>query len=189
MKQDNLEKFIRSNRAEFDVFEPGEAVWDRIRKPVPKMIWLNWKTVLWRAASVVVIFTTSWFLHDWVQKDKSSELVRQESVYDSADLEQVNVLIEAEVYYTSQINSAREEIVLLTGNDKDLMNDINTDMVELDKVFEELKRDLKDNSDNEEVIEAMIQNYRIKLEVLDEILTQLKKSRGSNNKNNLSDEI
>jgi hypothetical protein len=62
-------------------------------------------------------------------------------------------------------------------------------MVELDKVFEELKRDLKDNSDNEEVIEAMIQNYRIKLEVLDEILTQLKKSRGSNKKNNLSDEI
>ena len=29
------------------------------------------------------------------------------------------------------------------------------EMVELDKVFDELKEDLKDNADNEEVIEAM----------------------------------
>ncbi len=72
---------------------------------------------------------------------------------------------------------AKDEIFVLSGNDKTLIEEINFDMVELDEIFEELKDDLKDDSDNEEVIEAMVQNYRIKLQVLEEILTQLKKSK------------
>ena len=69
------------------------------------------------------------------------------------------------------------------------IDDLNYDMVELDKVFEELKNDLKDNSDNEEVIEAMIQNYRFKLQMLEEILLQLNKSKNSENEKSSSNEI
>lgn len=189
MKQDKLEKFVRSNRADFDVYEPGAEVWNRIRKPAPKIIRINWKSVMWRAAAVAVIFTTSWFLNDWVQKDHISNSQQQENIADEAGSGQVNMLMEAEVYYASRINSAKEEIIVLSGDNKGLMEEINTDLIELDKVFEELKSDLKDNSDNEEVIEAMIQNYRIKLEVLEEILVQLKKSKDLIEDKNVSDEI
>ena len=82
--------------------------------------------------------------------------------------------------YTSQINFTKKEISRLTDNDPVLNKDINYDLEELEKVFRELKNDLKDNSDNEEVIEAMIQNYRVKLQVLKEILHQLEKSNNEN---------
>ena len=41
----------------------------------------------------------------------------------------------------------------------------------------ELKDDLNDNADNDEVIQAMIQNYRIKLEILEEMLNQIKSTQ------------
>ena len=189
MKQDKLEKFIIENREEFDVFEPGTELWDRIQKPAPKVIRLNWKTVLVRVAAVVVIFIASYFFHDMMQKGDKSDVAGNEQPIENEDQSKVNVLMEAEMFYTSQINTAKEEIILLSGNDKSLMDDVNLDMIELDKVFEELKNDLKDNSDNEEVIEAMIQNYRIKLQVLEEILLQLNKSKNSENEKSNSNEI
>lgn len=188
MKQDKLEKFIIENREEFDVHEPGTELWGRINKPAPKVVRMSWKRVLWRVAAVVVIFIASWIIHDWVQQDGKILTEKKPSVQNE-DIGQVNVLMEAEMFYTSQINTARDEIIMLSGNDKRLLDDLNTDMVELDEVFEDLKNDLKDNSDNEEVIGAMIQNYRIKLEVLEEILMQLKKSRNLENDKNDSDEI
>jgi UDP-3-O-[3-hydroxymyristoyl] glucosamine N-acyltransferase len=49
------------------------------------------------------------------------------------------------------------------------------------KEFRELKNDLHDNANNEEVIVAMIQNYRIKLEILKDILQQLKSTEEKKN--------
>ncbi len=185
MKQDKLEKFILDNRKDFDVFEPGDEIWDRIKKPSPKVIRLNWKTIALRVAAVVVIFIASYFFHDIMQKDNNNTIAINEQEYTDESNEQVQVLMEAEVFYTSQINFAKDEIFRLSGNDHNLIEEINFDMVELDDVFEELKNDLKDNSDNEEVIEAMIQNYRIKLQVLEEILLQLNKSKNQEkNENN-----
>lgn len=189
MKRDNLEKFIIENREAFDVYEPNAELWNRIHQPAPKTIRLNWKTVLVRVAAVVVIFIASYFFHDLMQKDNGKDIAATEQNMENEEKNNVNVLIEAEMFYTSQINSAKEEIILLSGNDRRLMDDVNLDMVELDHLFDELKNDLKDNSDNEEVIEAMIQNYRIKLQVLDEILLQLKKSNNNANKKSESNEI
>jgi len=188
MKQDKLEKFIRENREQFDIYEPGAELWDGINKPAPKTIRLNWKTIALRVAAVIVIFVASWVIHDMVQKDDNN-ITENKIRIENEDVGQVNVLMEAEMFYTSQINTARDEIIMLSGNNKGLLDDLNTDMVELDEVFEDLKNDLKDNSDNEEVIGAMIQNYRIKLEVLEEILMQLKKSKNLENDKNDSDEI
>ena len=169
--------------------EPGADIWNRIQKPAPKVIRLNWKTVFVRIAAVVVIFIASYFFHDMMQKDREQSVAGKEHPLENEDQSKVNVLIEAEMFYTSQINTAKDEIILLSGNDHELLSDVNQEMVDLDNVFEELKNDLKDNSDNEEVIEAMIQNYRIKLQVLDEILLQLKKSKNNENEKIRSNEI
>lgn len=189
MKQDKLERFIVENRDDFDVYEPSEELWDRIQKPSPKVIQLNWKTIAVRVAAVVVIFIASYFFHDMMQKDNTQNITQQNPEMDDQQMEQVQVLMEAEVFYSSQINNTKDEIFRLSGNDQELIDDINFDMVELDDIFQELKNDLKDNSDNEEVIEAMIQNYRIKLQVLEEILTQLNRTKNSNENENGNHEI
>ena len=55
-------------------------------------------------------------------------------------------------------------------------------MLELDSTYAQLKLDLKDNVANEQIIEAMIQNYRIKLQILEKMLDHLKAMKNNNHK-------
>ena len=81
-------------------------------------------------------------------------------------------LAEASEYYTSEINyrlAAARELV----DDQSVFEDLD----ELDRAFAELKNDLKDNADNEEVVIAMMENYQLKLKILDRILKELRKDQ------------
>jgi chromosome segregation ATPase len=96
--------------------------------------------------------------------------------------ENIPVLVEARAYYSSQIKTMEQEVYKLTGSDSPIRNDIQAEFEELDKVFDELKADLNDNAANQEVVEAMIQNYRLKLQILEEILYQLNNAGKNNDK-------
>jgi hypothetical protein len=69
-----------------------------------------------------------------------------------------------------QISNYRDEI------DPQIFEDLEA----LDQAMAELENDLRDNIDNEEVINAMIQNYRIKLEILEQIQAQLENEDNEN---------
>jgi hypothetical protein len=177
MHPDKLEEFILDRREQFDDAEPGPQVWDRIQKRRPPVLSIGWKAIAWRAAAVVIIFFSSYIFFRLTDKDPAQPSGKSFSEMPEAQSPLVNDLKEAEIYYTSQIEFMRTEAIRLSDGDPGIREMIDTQMVDLDQVYEELKRDLKDNTDNEEVIEAMIQNYRIKLEVLEEILRQLKQSK------------
>ena len=181
MSRDKLEKYILDHRESFDELEPDPSVWDRIEKRKAPIIRINWKGMAWKAAAVVAIFTASYYFHDYVASRKDQERGFIAGKMDEAGSPIVKELIEAEAYYTSQISMMKEEVFRLTADAPDVQKEINMEMVELDKVFDELKEDLKDNADNEEVIEAMIQNYRLKLEILEEMRYRLKKSHEPQN--------
>ena len=55
----------------------------------------------------------------------------------------------------------------------ELKMDIESDLFELEKMYKELENDLEDNLYNREVIEAMIQNNRQRLEMVDRVLNQI----------------
>lgn len=176
MREDKLEKFMMENREDFDVFEPKEELWDGIQQSITPVRKLNWKTIALRVAAVVVIFIASYFFHDLTQQNSNNQMAEENMEQPN---EQMQMLMEAELFYTSQINTAQEEFIMLSGDNKELIADIKYDLSELDKVFDELKNDLKENGDNQEVIEAMIQNYRIKLQILNEMLGQMNKSKST----------
>jgi len=50
----------------------------------------------------------------------------------------------------------------------------------MDKKNESLKKDLAESNADEKVIEAIILSYRVKLEILDQMLTELRKSKDEN---------
>lgn len=181
MKEDKLEKYMLDNHQDFDVFEPSDELWEGVQQSITPVRRLNWKTIAMRVAAVVVIFIASYFFHDLTQQNDTIGIAEDGIEQPS---EQMQMLMEAEVFYTSQIHTAQEEFILLSGNDKELIEDINYDLSELDNVFDELKNDLKENGDNQEVIEAMIQNYRIKLQILEEMLGQMNKSTETIEKTN-----
>ncbi|MGD2034222.1 MAG: hypothetical protein PVF73_04140, partial [Bacteroidales bacterium] len=66
-----------------------------------------------------------------------------------------------------------------------LEEELQTDLSELDSIYEGLKDDLKDNIANHEVIEAMIQNYRLRIAILEDMLLFLDQEDEENNTNNI----
>jgi len=181
MSPDKLEKYILDHRDDFDDQVPDPALWDKIDTRKAPVIRINWKDIAWKAAAVAVIFVAAYYFHDYIdsRKQYSNSDLRKNSEMNSPIMKE---LIEAEAYYTSQINMRKEEVFRLTASNPDVRHEIDNEMVDLDRVYTELKEDLKDNADNEEVIEAMIQNYRLKLDILEEMLVRLKQSNQSQNK-------
>jgi hypothetical protein len=180
MNPDKLEKYILDHREQFDDQEPDPAIWERVDTRQTPIISFNWKGIAWKAAAVAAIFTLSYFFHDFMaSRQQASETMLGETPAESSPM--VRELIEAEAYYTSIINLKKDEVFRLTASHPEVRHEIDMEMVDLDRVFSELKDDLRDNADNEEVIEAMIQNYRIKLNILEEMLHQLNESNDYQN--------
>ncbi|MFC2137538.1 hypothetical protein ACFLTE_05120 [Bacteroidota bacterium] len=168
---DKLEKFIIENRDDFNIHEPSAAVWDKIQKSTKsqKVKKLNWRTVVWRAAVVIVIFASAFMLSEIIDIDKDGIVSRRRE----KKIEQIPQLAEAEAYYTSMVNDRLQEINTYFGDNPEVKKEIQKDLSELDSMYEDLKEDLYDNIATQEIIEAMIQNYRLKLEILEDILSEL----------------
>jgi pyruvate/2-oxoglutarate dehydrogenase complex dihydrolipoamide acyltransferase (E2) component len=85
-----------------------------------------------------------------------------------------NEFDEMQNYYAMQIQLRRNEIVRFASDRPEIEQQINIEFASIDSVYNSMKNDLKDNMDKQEVIEAMILNYRVRLELLDVILQELK---------------
>jgi len=175
MKTDELEKFIQENRKGFDSFEPDPDTWDKIvkREPARKQFTISWRTVASRAAAVVFIFIASYYFHEYNANRASNKEV-DNTIASLNNNEGYQKLVEAELYYNSKISIKKKELFLLTSQESILHKEINTNLTDLDNMLLSLKEDLKDGADNEEVIEAMIQNYMLKLEILEDMLSIIK---------------
>ena len=68
--------------------------------------------------------------------------------------------------------------------------ELDSDLFELDSVYKSLRKDLNDNVANQEVIEAMIENYRIRIDILEEMMFFLgKQNKDDGNQNKLEYEL
>jgi len=168
---DQLENFIRQNKDQFNDLDPDPRVWKGVTLRDETKSNIRWWSVAWKVAAVIVIFIGSYFFHDYMsnRQNNSNYLISEQS-------KELEILTEAEAYYTAQIQVAESQIFQLTANNPELQKNIREEMENLDKIYKQLKEDLNDNVSAEEVIEAMIQNYRMKLMILEEVLQQLKKS-------------
>jgi len=181
MKTDPLEEFIRQNRNAFDREVPPASLWKEPEPARNKRIFLRGYTrYILQAAAAVLIFVMAWtandFYHAHQLKQDSSESRNNQSAELPAKLQ------EAENYYSSLIENKKQELFRLASTTPDVKKDINMEMEELDKTFRELKADLNDNADNQEVIEAMIGTYQLKLRILEDMLNMLKTSKSTSKK-------
>ena len=166
--KDKLERFVLDNRDDFDIFEPSPAVWNNItkKKKEAKIRKINWKGVAWKAAAAVLLFiSSSIFTQHYLMPDNQSVAQQQEVATPE--------LIDAEVYYASAVSNKLTQVKQYTRNYPEIEQELSGDLSELDSVYAELKEDLKENVATEEVVDALIQNYRIKLRILEDLLEQL----------------
>jgi hypothetical protein len=169
---DKLEEFIKGNKADLDKYEPSKSTWRGIRVGLKKRrtispVWFS------AVAAVVLILGISIIIMYLFQK-KNSDFFSSNSGQPA--------LKETEVYYKTQMNTLYLEAKPLLINQPVIARELKNDMAHLDSIRTDLKKDLKDNVANQEVIEAMIQNYRIKLQLLEDMLNLLKQNETKSEK-------
>lgn len=151
---DNLKDHIKDKREDFETYPfDTEQGWDEISsKLAPAKKWQTWKIVSTAACIALVVLGT---IAQLPVPNEGGELSEVESFYEN----EIN-------YKISLVKSQLEDPTVLQ------------DLAIMDQAFAELKADLKDNVDNEEVVAAMMENYQLKLRILEEILGELEKENG-----------
>lgn len=169
---DSIKKFISEHREEFDFREPDPAIWKKIEVGIRVKRELKWRVIVTRAAVVVLIFAASYGVNELVHLLNSRNNQASETHRGRAG-NTVPGLHEAEAYYTGLVNQKLDELKPIIVNCPSIKEELNFDMSELDSVYLELKADLKDNMDNQEVVEAIIENYRLKIRILEDLLSEM----------------
>ncbi len=170
MKKDKLEQFVSENRDQFDVYDPDDRVWNGINARINKGRKMpSLKQVIWWAAVILITFSASFLLQEFLSRNNS---VTERKERKDQKLE-IPELQEAEMYYTNLVDEKILEIEPLLEGQPEIGNALKSDLAKLDSIYDELENDLKDNIANDAVVEAMIQNYRLKLEILEDFLDHL----------------
>ena len=168
MKTNRLEEYIRKNRGEFDQHIPSPEVWENISKATNKSKKVRLKTTLLRVAAVfAIILATAALL------TQTNLLTPEKYASKSIDPE-LRELIEAEAFYAQQVNGKLKEIRKCYYTFPELKEEVETDLMELEEMYNVLRQDLKENISNKAVIEAMINNNRNRLQLVDDVLEQIK---------------
>jgi hypothetical protein len=177
---DNLEKYIKENRNDLDKYSPSPSVWQGIRSGMKN----SKRSLLIRfsaAAMITVILGTAAFFYVWYNRTSS---MTYKGVKNNTYFMPDPQLKETEIYYNNLINELYTKATSLTNLHPDIDKELFNDLTQLDSIYAEIKKDLKDNIANQEVIEALINNYRIRIRMLEEILDILKQNENGHEKNN-----
>ena len=169
---DNLEQFIKDIRKQLDKYEPPKRTWRRIKAGLPLR-----KTLVpvWISVAAVITIISSVTITLFIISQKNNNLY--------ADVKSGQTgLKETEVYYNTLVNTLYLEARPLLTGQPEIASELRIDMAQLDSICADLQKDLKDNVANQEVIEAMIQNYRIKLQLLEDMLKLLKQNETKSEK-------
>lgn len=168
MNTDRLEDFIKNNRDDFDFREPSPEVWGNIvvKKKKTKVVVLR-KYLLRIAAVITIAIVVSAVVFQ-------TNILNNQQIADNDTNSEIKELMEAEAFYAHQVDSRLKEIRKCYYTFPELKEEVENDLNELESMYQVLKTDLKDNISNKVVIEAMIENNRFRLKLVDDVLEQIK---------------
>ncbi len=167
---DSLERFIIKNKKGFNKAVPSLKVWAEIDKQLE--VRTARRVSLWKymrvAASVVVLLVSGSLIGPYFFHSQQSALVNSlaEVAPEFGEMEQ---------YYTKQINLKVQQLASFQPDNKVL-----EDLKELDGFYADLKKELQNAPEGaeERIVNAMINNYRTKLEILDQVLKKIQSTKG-----------
>jgi hypothetical protein len=182
-----IEEIVRNNKDFFEDSEPSNGHFDRFNRKLelrfqvaaPKRSIVPY---LLKAAVVTLLVTLS-SLYTW------DNFIRPENK--RMTLGQVSPEYrEVENYYLHQVNMMESEIknIDLNGNPeqkKMLLSELKS----MDSTNVALQKELKANPNDERIINAMIEHYQTKLEVMTYIVNQLKTIRNENHNNQENEKV
>ena len=183
-----FEQYIEQHRDEFDSEVPAPRNWQQLqaklsgeKKPVIKNLFF--KSWLIAAAmtglAALLVFTL-------IKSPSTDPLVMAPPVNENAELlNDISPSYAKEVYHFTQLIEIKQnELKKMQQADPVLYNQFIKDITRLDSSYNALKTQLPENPNQEQLLEAMIQNLRLQTDLLSEQLVIIQKIKQSKNKVN-----
>ena len=162
---DNLEKFIVDNREAFNDADPNPLMWLDIEKKLDKrkksrVIKLYRYAAV--AASFILVLGMGMLIGLNLNQQSNTDLL--------AENEQYQEFQQAEMYFQKQVNVKMDLLKEYPAG-----QEVEDDLSQLDAVYNEMKAELlsSPNKDNSAIIQAMIENYQIRINMLEKILNNI----------------
>lgn len=165
-----LEKYIKDNTQSFQV-EPQEGHFERFKAKMDNQAFMGRKIKLFpqvlKVASIVVLIVISslWTYEKLTSKNISEGISLSDVSPEYKEVEQ---------FYAQKVNLTYKQMNktnLFTDEEQKKL--VMYELTEMDSIYNNLKKDLKTNPDDERIISAMIEHYQLKLEIMNNILGQL----------------
>jgi len=183
-KNNRLENFVREHREKFDDQEPSSQAWSSIQQnltasaPTRKVRTVPITRVWQIAAGFLILLVVSlMFQHQFLISETSSEEMAK---VDVTEIYRLNPeLAETEQFYIQQIQLKQQEIRQYNFTDAEF----EADLQQLEELYSQLKTDLVQSGNSEQVLSAMIQNLQLRSEILNrqiEILEQIQQFKNEN---------
>ena len=155
--KDQLEDFIRQNKAAFDDKEPSEKVWTNIRKNLfTTSLWNS--IVIWRAAAVLLFGLCIYLAIPRIVDQRENKLA-------------MNEFKDVESFYISQISQKVDQITELRGQETGL-NGFTHDFQQLEAMYQVLKDEMKTHP-SQKVKDALVLNLLVRIDLLNQQLHKI----------------
>lgn len=178
--KDELKIFTDKNRESFekyrlDIGEAWNGIEDRL-EDIENVQSNTWRIFLKIAAIIVVIVSVAFGFY----------LNNQRISYNNNGIALHNIsseLADTEAFYAYQID---EKIKMIEISTAEIDPEVQNELQILDEDYQSLKNDIRDDADSEEVINAMIEYYRLKLAMLEKILEEIQKNDDKDHNDSLA---
>lgn len=166
----NLENIIRSNRDQFDGLEPSEGHFERfhhkLKEHHKKNRSFHWTVMLKAAAIAILVVLSGLWVYDQVGQNESPKQIALEKAPSEVQ--------EAHVYYSSLMQKKYEQIKAVDFRNEQQKKLLLQELKDMDSIYVNIRDDLKMNPNDPRVMNALITHYQMKLEVMNQILQQLR---------------
>ena len=183
MIMDKLEKFISENAGLFRDSEPEPGHLERFGKKLDResgrTAFRFSNNMMLKAAAVILIFITSTIFVFDLATNRISSAFRIKSSFPGL----TNEMKDAMQYYDEHTQTRLGEFSKLAccGEEKTRLDAVAAgELNSLDANIEEIQQALQADPHNERLQAALIQNQQMKGEVLDNMISQMKKVKGEN---------
>ncbi len=176
--QDKLEEFFKDNKDDFDAHEPPEQLWRSVNNELQRKKRNVRRTYYAAAASVVlVIGSFAWFMNSTPKNALPGNVAHATP--------NVN---DTEAYYAILIDKQRAQLEQFSKTYPEVCKDFGGEIDTLNHVlYGQLKVEYKNSNGNEAVLQAMIENLRTQVQLLNSqmqvILTIKQKENKQGQKN------
>ncbi len=167
----DLEIFVKDNINLFDTEEPNKGHFDRFQSKLdaqrkPNRLLYN----SFKYAAAVVFLISTFIIYDNYFNNDTVEVLASNDINIEDDFNDVTS------FYSSQLDAKYEEFNSVScKNGEEQKQNIRKDFEELNNEYNELMTEYKSDPNNNLIKNALISNYRLRIDTLGRVINNLKK--------------